>query len=278
MRGNSKMKAVVATRYGSPEVLQIQEVAKPSPKDNEILVKIRATTVNVGDCRMRSFTVPPVFWLPARLSIGLTKPKNPVFGFELAGDVEAVGKNVKRFNPGDPVFGSAFKLNFGAHAEYKCLPEDGVVAIKPTNLTYEEAAAVPLGGLTALDFLRQANVQSGQKVLVNGASGSVGTYAVQLAKYFGAEVTGVCSTKNTDMVKLLGADKVIDYNHEDFTRNGEVYDLIFDAIGKTTFSQCKNSLTKNGYYINTVRQPRNCSHGGRGGTSLAAITTNGRKT
>jgi NADPH:quinone reductase-like Zn-dependent oxidoreductase len=233
-------------------VLHIQEVAKPSPKDNEILIKIRATTVNVGDCRMRSFTVPPIFWLPARLSVGLTKPKNPVFGFELAGDIEAVGKDVKRFKVGDPVFGSAFRQNFGAHAEYKCLPEDGIVAIKPANLTYEEAAPVPLGGLTVLFYLRKAQIQSGQKILVNGASGSIGTYTVQLAKHFGAEVTGVCSTTNVDMVKSLGADSVIDYTKEDFTTNGQTYDIIFDAVGKTTFSQVKNALRNNGYYVHTV--------------------------
>jgi NADPH:quinone reductase-like Zn-dependent oxidoreductase len=246
------MKAVVATKYGSPDVLQIQEVTKPAPKENEILVKIRATTVNVGDCRMRSFDVPPIFWLPARLTIGLTKPKQPIFGFELAGDVEAVGKAVTRFKPGDAVFGSAFGANFGAHAEYKCLPENGLVAFKPHTLTYEEAAAVPTGGLTALDYLRRAQIRSGQRVLVYGASGSVGTYAVQLAKYFGAHVTGVCSTRNVDMVRSLGADEVIDYTQSDFTKNGQTYDIIFDAVGKLTFPHCQNSLTKNGYYLHTV--------------------------
>jgi NADPH:quinone reductase-like Zn-dependent oxidoreductase len=246
------MKAVIATRYGSPDVLHIQEVDKPLPKDNEILIKIRATTVNVGDCRMRSFTVPPIFWLPARLTLGLTKPKNPIFGFELAGDVESVGKDVTRFKVGDAVFGSAFSANFGTHAEYKCLPEDGIVALKPTNLTYEEAAAVPLGALTALSFLKRAHIQKGQNVLINGASGAVGTYALQLSKYFGAVVTAVCSSKNIDMVKSLGADSVIDYTHADFTSSGQTYDIIFDAVATTSFSQCSNSLKPKGYYINTV--------------------------
>lgn len=246
------MKAAIATQYGPPEVLQIKEVTKPTPKENEILVKIYATTVNVGDYRMRGFIVPPMAWIPARLFMGLRKPRNPVFGFELAGEVESVGQAVTRFKPGDSVFGSAFRLNFGAHAEYKCLPQDGIVANRPKNLTYEEAAAVPLGGLTALHFLRLANIQPGQKVLVNGASGSVGTYAVQLAKHFGAEVTGVCSTANLEMVKSIGADKVIDYTREDFTQNGQTYDIIFEAVGKTTFSQIKGSLKEGGYYLHMV--------------------------
>lgn len=246
------MKAIVATKYGPPDVLQIKEVAKPVPSDNEILVRVRATTVNVGDCRMRSFTVPRIFWLPGRISLGFTKLKNSILGMELAGDVEAVGKDVTRFKVGDPVFGSTFKEGLGAYAEYKCLPEDGVVAIKPANLSYEEAAAVPLGADTALHFLRQAHIQSGQKILINGASGAVGTYAVQLAKHFGAEVSGVCSTTNIELVKSLGVDKVIDYTQEDFTRNGQVYDIIFDAVGTTTFSQCQASLKEHGYYLHTV--------------------------
>lgn len=246
------MKAIVATSYGSPEVLQLQEVEKPTPKDNELLIKVHATTVNTGDYRMRSFNVPPLFWLPARLTLGFTKPKHPIFGMELAGEVEAVGKEVKRFKVGDQVFASTFEANFGAHAEYKCLPEDGAVVTKPQTMTYEEAATLSIGANTALFFLKAGNIQPGQKVLIYGASGSVGTFAVQLAKYFGAEVTGVCSTGNVALVKSLGADQVIDYTGEDFTKNGETYDIIFDTVGKTTLSHCQSALKKNGYYLHTV--------------------------
>ncbi|MGO4547411.1 NAD(P)-dependent alcohol dehydrogenase [Paenibacillus sp. 2TAB23] len=245
------MRVVSATKYGSPEVLQLKELEKPLPKDNEILVKVHATSVNVGDCRMRSFTVPPLFWLPGRIALGLRKPRNPIFGMELAGEVEAVGKHVKRFKAGDPIVASTFGVHFGAHAEYKCFPEDGVIVSKPVNMTYEEAATLSIGATTALFFLKRANIKPGQKVLIIGASGSVGTFAVQLAKYFGAEVSGVCSTANIDMVKALGADTIIDYTKVDFSHNGQTYDIIFDTVGKTTFPQSKRSLNKHGNYLHT---------------------------
>lgn len=246
------MRAIVATQYGAPEVLQLAEVATPTPNAHEILIKVRATTVNAGDSRMRSFTVPPLFWLPARLTLGITKPKQPIFGMELAGEVVAVGKEVKRFKPGDQILASTFTANFGAHAEYKCLPEDAPILIKPESISYAAATTLPIGANTALHFLKAGQIQRGQKVLIYGASGGVGTFAVQLAKHFGAEVTGVCGPSNSALVKSLGADHIIDYTQEDFTKNGVTYDLIFDTVGKTTFAQCKRSLTANGGYLHTV--------------------------
>jgi len=244
------MKAMVLTKYGSPDVLKLKDVEKPIPKENEVLIKVFATTVTLYDCWQRSCTAPTGFGLLNRIASGIRKPRQPILGTELAGEIEAVGKDVKLFRKGDQIFG--FTGSLGANAEYVCMPEDRMVAIKPTNMTYEEAAAVPQGALTALTFLRKGNIQSGQKILIFGASGGVGTFAVQLAKYFGTEVTGVCSTTKLELVRSLGADKVIDYTKEDFTKSGETYDIIFDTVGKSPFSASKRSLKKEGRYIFTT--------------------------
>jgi NADPH:quinone reductase-like Zn-dependent oxidoreductase len=250
------MKAIVYEKYGSPDVLHLKEVEKPTPKDNEVRVRVHATPINFGDLMarnfgnisLREFHMPALFYLLARMAFGFNKPKKPILGNEFAGEIEAVGKDVKRFHVGDPVFGYRGQ-NMGAHAEYVCMPENGLVASKPSTMTYEEAAAVPYGALTALSLLRKVNLQSGQKVLINGASGAIGSAAVQLAKYYGAEVTGVCSTPRLEMVKALGADKVIDYTQTDFTQSGETYDLIFDILGKSSFARCQRSLKPNGRYL-----------------------------
>ena len=239
------------TKFGPPDELQLKEIEKPVPKDNEVLIKIRATTVTSTDCNVRNLTfVPGVFKLPARLFMfGVFKPRINILGIDLAGEIEAIGKDVKRFKTGDQVFGTP-GITLGAHAEYTCMPADGALTRKSANMTWEEAASIFLGASTALFFLRdKGNIQAGQKILINGASGAIGTYSVQLAKYFEAEVTGVCSTTNLEMVHSLGADKVIDYTKEDFTNSDETYDLILDTVGKTSFSHCKKLLNPNGVFL-----------------------------
>ena len=247
------MKAIVHTAYGPPDELQLQEVEKPVPKEDELLIKIHATTVTTTDCNIRNLTfLPKLLRLPMRVQFGFTKPNIKILGIELAGDVEEVGKDVKRFKVGDQVYGTP-EPALGAHAEYTCMPEDGVLTSKPANITYEEAASLTLAGHTALYFIRDlGEIKAGQKVLIIGASGAVGTFAVQLAKYYGAEVTGVCSTTNLEMVKSLGADQVIDYTREDFTKNGQTYDVIFDAVNKSSFLRCKSSLKEKGIYLVTM--------------------------
>lgn len=250
------MKAIVRTEYGTPAVLHLKEVEKPAPKDNEILVRVYATSVNFGDLMARNFkavsprkfNMPFFLWLPAKIAFGLGKPIITVLGSELAGEVEAVGRDVTKFKAGDQVF-AYLGMNMGANAEYVCIPESGSVALKPSKLSYEQAATLPYGAIMAASLLGRANLQPGQKVLINGASGGIGSMAVQLAKYHGAEVTGVCSTPRLEFVRSLGADKVIDYTREDFTQNGETYDLIFDILGRSSFSRVKRSLKPEGIYL-----------------------------
>jgi NADPH:quinone reductase-like Zn-dependent oxidoreductase len=253
------MKAIVCTEYGTPDVLQLKEVVKPTPKDNEVLIRVHAASVNFGDLMARNFkavsprkfNMPFLLWLFAKISFGLSKPKITILGSELAGEIEAVGKDVTKFKVGDQVFAHV-GMNMGAYAEYICLPEAGTVALKPSNLSYEEAVTLPYGAIMATSLLGKANTLTsvrGQKVLINGASGGIGSLAIQLAKHFGAEVTGVCGTPRLEFVKSLGADKVIDYTKEDFTQNGETYDLIFDILGRSSFSKLKRSLKPNGIYL-----------------------------
>jgi NADPH:quinone reductase-like Zn-dependent oxidoreductase len=247
------MKAIVWTDYGPPDALQLKEVETPTPKDNEVLIRIHATTVTSGDCEQRSLKLPFWYALPMRAVVGFKRPTRiTILGMELAGDIESVGKDVKRFRNGDQVFAATGFIGMGACAEYICLPEEpegGALAIKPSNMTYEEAATVPVGGHEALCFLRQGDIQNGQKALINGAGGTIGTYAVQLAKHFGAEVTGVDGTEKLDMLRSIGADHVIDYTQEDFTKSGEIYDFILDVVIKSSYSRSLRSLKKTGRYL-----------------------------
>lgn len=246
------MKAVVYEKYGPPKVLKLKDVKKPKPKDDEILVKIHAATVTSGDVRLRSSDFPPLFWLPARLIFGLFKPKKKILGHELAGVVEEIGKNVTKFNVGDSVFGTTTMLNTGSYAEYICLPQkwkNGVVELKPKNLSYQEAAALPVGAMTAIYLLEKANLKNGQNVLVYGASGSVGSYAVQVVNQKGSRVKGVCSTSNFEIVKLLGAESLIDYKKDDYSEGNEKFDIVFDAVGKTTKSKAKKVLKTGGVFV-----------------------------
>ena len=264
------MKAIVYTTYGPPEVLQLKEIPRPDPRDNEVRVKVHATTVTIGDCRMRSFTVPREQWLFARLYLGVFHPRRAILGMELAGEIEAAGKNVTRFTSGDPVFASTFEADFGGYAEYKCFPQDGLLAPKPVNLSFGESAASVGGGTTALRCLQKAHLHPGQTILIYGASGAVGSNAVQLARnHFGAEVTGVCSTSNVELVRSLGAGRVIDYTREDFTREGKIYDVVFDAVARIPSALARKALKPNGTYLNVHRD----SHVKRETTPLQELLT-----
>ena len=244
------MKAVVTTKYGPPEVLQLQERDKPTPKANEVLIKIHMTTVSIGDVKMRSLNLPPAQKMIARMFLGFRKPKKDILGMELAGEVEAVGADVTKFKIGDQVFASTLWEGLGGYAQYKCMPEDGVLAIKPADMTFEQAVPVLGGGLAAAKVLSKGNIQAGQKILIYGASGAVGTYAIQIARHYGAEITAVCSTSNFEMVKSLGAEHVIDYKIEDFVERDEKYDVIFDAVNKISSSHGKKALKETGIYLN----------------------------
>ncbi len=253
------MKATVCTKWGPPDVLELQEVERPTPKDSEVLIRIYATTVSAGDCELRGLKFPLGLQLLMRIGFGFRGPRKKILGQELAGEIESIGKDVKIFKEGDQVFAHT-GMGMGAYAEYICLPEEseqveGVLAIKPANMTYEEAAAVPLGGLEALHYLRKGNIQSGQKVLINGAGGSIGTIAIQLAKHYGAEVTAVDSTGKLEMLRSFGADQVIDYTQEDFTKGSQTYDVIFDVVGKSPFSRSERSLKQNGTYLLANPEP-----------------------
>ncbi|MBY8998898.1 MAG: NAD(P)-dependent alcohol dehydrogenase [Candidatus Thorarchaeota archaeon] len=245
------MKAIVCPKYGPPEILQIKDVAKPTPKENEVLIRIIRATVTAGDCEIRRFDFPSWLWILARLGFGIRGPRNQILGQELSGEIEEVGKDVTRFKLGDQVFGTT-GFGMGAYAEYNCLPElgDTVITLKPSNLTFDEAATIPTGGITAMHFLKKANIQPGQKVLINGAGGSIGTIGVQLCKFWGAEVTAVDSTSKLDMLRSIGADHVVDYTKEEFAERGVIYDAIFDIVGKAPWSGIKRSLTEDGFYLN----------------------------
>jgi NADPH:quinone reductase-like Zn-dependent oxidoreductase len=252
------MKAAVYTKYGPPEVVGVRDVEQPTPRDDQLLIRVHATTVNVGDVRMRAFRVPLSFWLPARLALGVVGPRQSILGMELSGVVEGVGKNVTRFAVGDAVFGStqARGATFsGGHAEYACLFESGVIAKKPPALSHKQAATLGISARTALYFLRAAKIESGQKVLIYGASGSVGTSAVQLAKHFGAEVTAVCSGPNHGLVRDLGASETIDYRNEDFSQNRGAYDVVFDVVGLASYAACLRALKSDGTYLQAVAAP-----------------------
>jgi len=245
---SADMKAVVATRYGSPDVLELREIGKPVPTDDEVLIRICAATVTAGDCEIRRFDIAPLFWIPARLFLGILKPRKKILGQEMAGEVVAVGKDVTRFKKGDQVFGPT-AMTLGAYAEYLCVPEKYPIAKKPANMTFQKAATVPTGGLNAIHFLKKADIQPGEKILINGAAGSIGTYAIQLAKLDGAGVTAVDSTKKLDTLHSVGADHVIDYTKQDFTKDGNTYDIIFDVVGTSPFSKSINSLSADGRYL-----------------------------